>query len=233
MFEITSRNELREWLKDKPRECAQVVAARAALRVLPYAFQHSIAHDWIAKFALALFRANAISWAARNFPAHDMSDAAIRATDAATPAARTGISHAAHAAANAAYAAHSAIGTASAAANAAYAASRGNSRDAAWNNISVDCEWLDTASDRATAALRLTREPLRLRAAPKRWQSDWGTATARVLRLDPSYQVWIDWYNRRIKGEDAAFDIPGDINRTEDKGILIKQIGRASCRERV
>jgi hypothetical protein len=33
-------------------------------------------------------------------------------------------------------------------------------------------------------------------------------------------QVWIDWYERRIRGEIASFDIPNDTNRIEDKKIL-------------
>ena len=68
MVEITSPEDLEAWLENKPREYAQVILARAALRALPDAFQHYIADNWVAKFALALFRANAISWAARNFP---------------------------------------------------------------------------------------------------------------------------------------------------------------------
>jgi hypothetical protein len=38
--------------------------------------------------------------------------------------------------------------------------------------------------------------------------------------IDPNYSVWIDWYERRIRGERAAFDIPGDKGRIEDKRIL-------------
>ena len=237
MVEITSRYELEEWLKDNPRECAQVIAARSALRVLPYAFQHSITGDRVAKLALALLRANAISWAARNFPAHDMRRAATDATYAAAYAAiyaadvAAAAARAADAAADVAYAAdaaYAAARAADAAADAAHATAR--SADAAhataravmWANISADIDWLSREGDPVLAARRLTREPLWLRAAPKGWQDVWDNATARLTALDPSYQVWIDWYNRRITGEDAAFDISGDTDRTEDKNILIK-----------
>ncbi len=232
MVEITSRKDLDIWLGGKPSDWAQVIAARAALRALPHAFQSNVPDDWAAKFALMLFRANAISWAARSFPTHDMERAAHAAAEAARPARPA---HAAYAAAdNAAYAAAAYTAYVAAAADAARAAfGAAFTADAAdvavgaayavfWNNIAADCDWLEKSSDGATAARRLTREPLWLRDAPNGWSSGWNNATARLLTLDSSYQVWIDWYNRRITGEDAAFDIPGDANRTEDKNILIK-----------
>ena len=231
MVEITSRDELQKWLRDKPRECAQVIAARAALRALPYAFQPHIADDWVAKFAVTLFRANAISWAARNFPAHDMERAAYAAADAAAFAAADAAyaaayaadaARAADAAAYAADAARAAYAAADAAraTYAAYAAADA-ARAAMWANVSADIDWLSREGDPALAARRLTRAPLWLRDAPKDWQSDWDAAAARLLTLDPSYQVWNEWYNRRISGNRAAFDIPGDTNRIEDKKILV------------
>jgi hypothetical protein len=93
MAQITSREELEVWLNDKPADWAQVIAARAALRVLPYAFAKDVPQNWVKDFASPLIRAMAISWAARNFPAHDMgaaaraARAAARAADAAADAA--------------------------------------------------------------------------------------------------------------------------------------------------
>ena len=217
MVEITSYEKLEKWLKGKPREWAQVIAARAALRVLPYAFRHYITNDWVEKFALALFRANAISWAARNFPAHDMGHAAA---DAAADAARAG-AHTTFHDADAARAAYAAADT-SRAADAARAEVRAISRGAFWNNIMADCDWLDKSTDGATVARRLTREPLWLRDAPKDWPDILDKAATRLLTLYPSYQVWIDWYNRRIEGHDEAFAIPGDEDRAQDKAILIR-----------
>ena len=242
MVEITSRQELQKWLKDKPDECAQVIAARAALRVLPYPFQHHIAQDWVAKFALVLFRANAIAWAARNFPAHDMGRAAARAARVAYGAANAAHTAAAHTAAACAAAAYAAAAhTAAARAAAAYAAARADTvyaatnaayaahagadagADAAmWNNVSADADWLSREGDPVLAANRLTVELLWLRDPPEGLQEVWDNAAARLTALDPSYGVWIDWYNRRIKGADASFDIPDDKDRVEDKAILIK-----------
>ncbi|MCB2015421.1 MAG: hypothetical protein KDE67_11055 [Sphingobium sp.] len=50
----------------------------------------------------------------------------------------------------------------------------------------------------------------------------WDRAAARLLSREPSFQLWANWFDRRIKGERAAFDIPGDKGRREDKAILIR-----------
>jgi RimJ/RimL family protein N-acetyltransferase len=65
MGKITSREELGEWLKDKPADWGQVIAARAVLRVLPYAFGELTSEKRIIDFVLPLIRAVSISWAAR------------------------------------------------------------------------------------------------------------------------------------------------------------------------
>ena len=238
MVEIRSRANLRHWLEDKPADWAQLIAARAALRALTYGFGEHLPNNRIANFVIALFRATAISWAARNFPAHDMgmaaSTAAARAAAYTASRVSSTAARAAEAAAYAAYAAYAvsadsayAASRADAArADAAYAASRAASsaasRAAVWDSISADCDSLDAASDSVTVARLLTHERLWPRSSPYNWSKNWDNATARLLALDPTYQVWIDWYNRRVKGEDAAFYIPGDTNRTEDKNILIK-----------
>ncbi len=122
MVVITSPEELKQWLTDQPRDRAQVAAARVALRALPHAFNKPATEKWISDYAPALFRAVAIAWAARNFPAHDMvaaaraaNTAAGRAADAANTAATRAVAYAARAAAYA---------TSAAAARAAAAAAR-------------------------------------------------------------------------------------------------------------
>jgi hypothetical protein len=212
MGQITSREELKAWFGDKPTDFAQVIAARAALRVLPYAFAKGVRQKWVKDFASPLFRSIAISWAARNFPAHDMV-AAAHAADAAAFAA-----HAAHAA----YAAADAAAFAAHAAHAAYAAADAAAYAAVWANLSHDCNWLTSAGDPASASRRLTREPLWPAGEPKGWSEAWVSATGRLAALNEGYSVWVDWYDRRIKGERAAFDIPGDSGRKEDKALLAR-----------
>jgi hypothetical protein len=245
MAQITSREELKAWLEGKPTDWAQVIAARAALRVLPYAFASDVRQNWVQDFASSLFRALLISWAARNFPAHDMGRAAYAAANAAyaadaadaaayaaaraaADAANAAASAAARAAADAANAAADAADAADAAARAAaYAAARAAAYAAdaaayaaAWENINHDCKWLAEEGDPSTASRRLTRVKLWPAGEPEGWSAAWDFATARLRDLDQGYDVWIDWYNRRITGERAAFPIEGDTNRVEDKKIL-------------
>lgn len=241
---ITSREELEEWLKDKPTEWAQVIAARAALRALPYAFARNVGYNWDAVLSLSLIRASAISWGYSNFPTYTMATAANDAIFAAQAAnAAVNASHgsnsanitnaaayAVNSAANAAIAAHASNATnaANAAARAANAASyAARAADAPfpaisiiWANINHDCDQLASDSYLSSAARRLTHEPLWPHSEPADCYDTWAYATARLSALNISYGVWIDWYNRRIEGHDAAFDIPGDYDRSEDNAIL-------------
>ncbi len=242
MAQITSRAELEEWLKDKSADFAQVIAARAALRVLPYAFVKDVSQKWVSDFASPLFRSIAISWAARNFPAHDMVAAAAYAAYTARTA---GIPYAARGATNAAaaYAARAAADASADAADAARAAAYAAdaSADAAraaayaasaaaiaayavvWANISHDCDWLGKYPDPALAAQQMTSVGLWLAGEVNGWRAAWADASNRLLGIDASYQVWIDWCNLRFEGEnDMAFTIPGDHDRTEDKAILAR-----------
>ena len=227
MVEITSDLDLKEWLKDKPVDWAQVIAGRAALRVMPHALTPLVNDHWVEENSLVLFRGTAIAWAARNFTTHNMGQA-VHTAGAAFDAARSAAGILGNITAlNAVnYAIRAALG-AYAVADAARAARaldleiRIASADV-WNNISADCDRLRTASDGTTTAIHLTQEPLWLRDEPKGWLFRWESSSQRLLMLNPSYQVWIDWYNRRITGEDAAFDIPGDTGRVEDKKILIR-----------
>ena len=251
---IDSRAKLEAWLKGRPAEYAQVIAARVALRVLPYAFDERIKDNQITRLSFVLFRANFISWAACNFPVRYMAFAAARAAAAARAVTDT-IEYAAapHAtvnaaadAANAALDAHAARYAVTAAANAERAAANASYRLrsgglpfhltpfhlrssvriitqlAVWASVSTDCNWLDGSTDPAAAARRLTREPLWPRSAPQGWNQAWKEGKARLLDIDPSYDVWTGWYDRRIIGNRAAFDIPGDSDRTQDKAILAR-----------
>ncbi len=225
---IDSSEELEEWLKDKPTDWAQVIAARVALRVVPYAFTKSVIAIRALFHGLALFRATVISWGARNLPDHDMTNAANAASYSVRVAYAASFAEAF--AADAAFDATNAIAIAVDAANAAANAARNASgtahvragNDAIWENISADCRWLADSNNDASAACLITREPLWPRSSKIIWPVQKNDAVTRLLAFDPTYQVWIDWYNRRIEGHDAAFDIPGDTNRIEDKKILAR-----------
>jgi hypothetical protein len=37
-----------------------------------------------------------------------------------------------------------------------------------------------------------------------------------MLRRDPTFNVWVEWYENRLNGKSSAFDIPGDFYQKED-----------------
>ena len=226
---IRSGQELKDWLQDKPKDWAQVIAVRAALRALPFL---AAADDaWLSKYGLLTIRACGISWSARNFPNHDMraaADAAYSATYAATTAdsvdaVMAPADLAAYAAADAAIAADGAD-AADAAADAAATASDTAYAAAVWQSIETDCDWLVDEDNAGSAARRLTHRRLWSGTVPevwmKRWLEQWHKLSSRLLAIDLNYAVWAEWFERRIHGENAAFNIPGDKGRVEDKKIL-------------
>jgi hypothetical protein len=100
---------------------------------------------------------------------------------------------------------------------------------ALFDAIGADVSWLSKHSDRPKAARRLTARKLWLTEPPELWIDIWKESKRRLLENEHSenYAVWIDWYERRIRGERAAFDIPGDKGRVEDKKIL-RRLAEAS-----
>ncbi len=219
MAQITSREELEAWLKEKPADWAQVIAARAALRVLTYAFMKRVPDDWVLRYSLVVFRANAaVGSVGAAFAAGAAVSDAIGAARPAYTVALAILSAATAATEQDEYAVGSAVE------HAAFGAARAGASAfaAVWANTSHDCSWLISEDDLAFASHRLRSVALWPASLPEGWHKAWTFATIRLLALDPTYQVWIDWYNRRVEGHDAAFDIPGDIDRTHDKAILAR-----------
>jgi hypothetical protein len=89
-----------------------------------------------------------------------------------------------------------------------------------WKDVSDDCHWLASEGKPKQAARRLANRKLSLSGYSIAWDKEWKKLESQLLSINPNYSVWIDWYERRIRGERAAFDIPGDKGRIEDKKIL-------------
>jgi hypothetical protein len=232
MAQITSREELREWFnKHSHADWMQVIAARAALRALPYAIVEA-KQKWLTVVALVLFRAGFISWAARSFPAHSMLISLAKANSAIYDAfdeepefpgsyigdaVRASVAQATRAAAEM-NPIHFAILAADSAAV--------NGGEMFWSNANHDCVLLQEQD--ISSAGSLLEEGLWLAGESKEWRDVWSAAKTLLAVLkdkeghNQHYQVWIDWYNRRIEGHEAAFDIPGDIDRIHDKAILAR-----------
>jgi TIR domain len=230
MAQITSREELREWLKDKPVDWAQVIAVRAALRVFPYAFRPEIDDGWVNHFALTSIRALFISWVACTNSAHEMTAAAAYARGYASRAPSPTNRVVYNAASNAANNAISSVNYFTTDfLDAAYAVSVAAADDAGWADYSTVWEGVErdrirlyTEGGSPSAARRVMCEKLWPATMPVDLAKTWQYAIKRLANLDQGYQIWIDWYERRIRGKRAAFDIPGDSRRKDDKAILAR-----------
>jgi hypothetical protein len=213
--ELRTREEFEAWLKDKPRKFSIVLAARAALRVLPLVSRRALAEmvdrderfELLLRVTSAVFRALAIGRAAARYPTRriDRADAADAYTADAYAAyadtyadtyAADDDAAAAAAAADAAYTAADAD-AADANADAAYAADAAAlaaDDDDAWRTLSRDTRFL--ADGGAPNALAV--EPLWLDGAPK-WAAAAWARLRDALPESEHWEVWIDWYEARLK----------------------------------
>lgn len=78
--------------------------------------------------------------------------------------------------------------------------------------------------------LKVPTSKIWFRNWPNGWEEIWQNFQTELLKSDSNYSVWIEWYSRRITGERAAFDIPGDKYRQEDKKILLR-LAKASDKD--
>lgn len=229
MAVIRNRDEFERWLAGKPASWAQILACRAALRVVPVAVRDE-------RWALLTFRAVGMSFAAHHLSAKDMrkaaaayaayaaaaeaadADAYAAAGDDAEAAAAYSAAYSA-AADDAAYSAASAAAGAAADAVDAYAADAVDAaRGTFWPSIVADATWLENVAWRDTAAEALTAQPLWLTDRPgwfdRAWQSTKQDLTGDATARDP----WIGWFERRIAGHATAFALP----RAADEAIQIR-----------
>ena len=231
MAQITSREELEEWLKDKPADWAQVIAAKAALRVLPSAFVHDSndSDKWMKASAIAFFRAVALPLIALDFPDRDMFKTIHRAGGhlAATSAHSAGyraIDHATMAFTSTdimiAGKFQNIISFVGSTIDSEVQSLDGDG-DRVWSTVSEDCSVLEEDDDPDTAVSRLRNHNFQEQLGFDR-VGEWASASKRLYELDPTYEVWLNLYDRRILAEKSAFDIPGDVDRIHDKAILAR-----------
>jgi hypothetical protein len=230
---VSSREELEAWLENKPREWAQVIAPRAALRVLPLCCDPDLFRDRNVdpRLPMAVLRASTISSGAHDATPDDIAYAefaqsagraanaagavaeAYGSAAAAYAAAATGTT--AYAAAAEAYAATGTAAYADAAATAAAYAATGTAAyaDAAayaavWRIIQSDCQSLDEGVT-PEKLLRLHLWP----EAPDWWSEAWDRARRWLSRPEDGFEIWREWYYGRIEGLPHAF---GDFDDEAD-----------------
>ena len=90
---------------------------------------------------------------------------------------------------------------------------------AMWNEIELDCDQLLSVNN---GARYLCTQPLWHNAPPRSWirlRTNFHNSLNREGRL-PS--VWSEWFDRRVQGDETAFDIGADQSAIEDERILIR-----------
>ncbi len=194
---ITSRDQFKDWLEDKPRAWAEVLAARSALRILPLIVR---AKDYDKAWpndeenlALATVRTSHLVWLKPFYSAikkHNIASAASSASATVS-----------------AYAAADADAYAAASASSASAASASASADA-WQALTVDCQFLATSDVSHSVGKDLIRQAL----WPKDEGPDWVTLHWRKLEdflidQNQDWQVWIDWYEARLHGRSLNLEL--------------------------
>ena len=213
---ISKKAELRDWLEGRDRADAQVIAARAALRVLPFSATAigKDGGDVRRALFLPIFRALSLSISLIERPLTERESFA----SAAAAANAYSAANAAAAAANAYSAAYS-VGTASNAAanaaNAAYSAATAAAAAASdiWRMISIDAEALECGvrPTRLThkalcpdTSSEWTDETLGGRwpeATPDEIARHWTALKKNLLTAkDGDWRVWTDWYEARLRG---------------------------------
>ena len=68
VLKIKTREELEAWFENHPPAIAQVVAARAALRALPFIVGAKNGDNFSSRILLPVFSAVTTSWVARKYP---------------------------------------------------------------------------------------------------------------------------------------------------------------------
>lgn len=201
-LEMRNQEALEDFLADEPLEWSRLIAARAALRVVPFAIHRLRERRW-----LPVLRACFISWAAGKFPTHDMNQDALSATTAASDAASTANSGAANS--SAVRAALSAADSALSIAISTHQVFKTAARSAAnsaiscgsdgWKAINVDVRQLNDGRYGRLFSGLMSR-PLWLEEIPSSIEEAWQSVVAE--NRTSHYAPWIDWYNAVLNGND-------------------------------
>ncbi|MEZ5692396.1 MAG: hypothetical protein R3D99_00810 [Altererythrobacter sp.] len=235
-------NDLSGLLSDKSTSWSQAIASRSALRALPIALREDIARS-DQDYLLLLFKSVLFPWAALNDTRADYGSALITIRfliDLSVNQIDNPAIYAVHnsilassfeSVTNPLYedikvfvgdqAAMSTLNAGRAMAAHSSGPMTNVANDAVWDAAHSDYRWLDAQSDADSAPRKLTHKRLWPTSRPPRAATE---ALEAVKREDPllqrNFRNWIDWFERRLRGERAAFDIPGDSYRKEDKAIL-------------
>ncbi|MEP1443138.1 MAG: hypothetical protein ABJK39_09035 [Hyphomicrobiales bacterium] len=217
VLEIKTREELEAWFEQRPPAVAQVVAARAALRSLPYIVEAKNDENFESRVLLPVLRAVTIPWAALRYPTHNIYFLAAKAAyfNASGLAERT--------ATHAAFATGADVVISDAAAHAVNFSYAATLIDAFWNESLQDCAFLEGAIEQGDeiehAARDLAGEPSwRTQPMPAEALERWGELKGSLSNAGDKWHVWRDWYQARLDGG-KTIDVPNDL--LEDLDVRI------------
>jgi hypothetical protein len=203
-LKIESPEALKAWLKGKPRDVAQAIATRAALRVLPLVGGGAAAMELGAPRHIRL-----LFWAFRCILVSSVATVGNGTEDTRRAAAAFAVAFAASSASAAFAAAFAASAAARVAAAVAFAASSSASARAAaraaadpvsvWAAVEADCRQFD-AGKSADEVMRL---PIWHGQTPEWARAAWREITENQELLDAGFAPWLRWYEAA-----AAFDAP-------------------------
>lgn len=200
---IVDDDSLKAWLKPRPRQDALIVAARAALRVLPLIVEGREGFaDWPSAVVLPVFRACASPWLASHAligpdaayaTAQDVASAYSIARGEFTLSEWDTTCGPAFGAALAAATANATAAAFNAASTAARDAGTADASGYSW----VEADIISLSAGECYQKLRLWHEAV---PPPKT-----SVALARLnfeLRDKDNWNVWLDWYQARLDGQD-------------------------------
>ncbi|MEO1687988.1 MAG: hypothetical protein AAFU61_08795, partial [Pseudomonadota bacterium] len=209
--DFSNRGVAQRWLAGQPREVSEVIAVRAALRVFPVLVlvEGDLRDRLGTALLLPVLHAAASPWLANGLVSQGEAE---QARKAAARAARAAYAAAAAAAADA-EAAAAAVAAAAAAADAAAAA-------VAFAAAYAAAAAADAAADAAAFVSGLDRrQVLALPLWPDENDRNQPDVPARIVdrwkklrlhlegREDEGWQVWIDWYEARLRGDPIEWDL--------------------------
>jgi hypothetical protein len=206
-----NRDAFEKWLASKPPSWSVVIAARAALRLLPLIGPNKISARNAEILVLPIFRASAIARFAAVYPNRATGARAVDAADAAadaasdTPAA-TVVTLAARAAASAlatAFAARAAAAAFAARAVVAAPAVAFAAPDAAAAFAAVGSDVLKL-DDGGSTPKQLGCSQLWPGTLPESVASAWQKKSAQLRNRGSHWLVWIDWYDGVLGGSPSA-----------------------------
>jgi hypothetical protein len=223
---IRNADDLAKWLTHQPNDQVGIIAVRIAMRALPAIEQLQTKSS--ISCAIVMFRALFAGWASANSPENFSSTARMQANEAArrllqslppTSLSTFPVAQTSFIANEISFAVPRVFSELLAEATNSLARALANSQQA-WRSVSADCDWLTSNSSSDKASRALSRRSLWLRQKPNDWQTAWEKLADRLIEIDPNFSVWLDWFERRIRGESSAFDIPADKRRVEDERLV-------------